>query len=194
MRRDPLPVGAIVRGDITGAEAYWQLGRYHLSHTNDMLAIRAGDKVGPEYAGGSTDTNGLWSEIDRKGIRFETSEWREPRTDAEQKLALVNTASGAPQILDRTIAWKCAWGPLVELVKPILSDDTNPLTIECLDAQKARRDHTATQPAPWSIDTPDERSARFNAWSRIEDRCYAAAAAVWNAVRPNPEPVQPTLW
>jgi hypothetical protein len=193
--------GAIVAGLVPRDEALWVVGQYLLGHTNDLLRVRGGaTSYGHEYGCSSTDA-GLWVEHHHtKGVTIYRSYTREPRTDQEKReaaaLANVRGDDGDVVVYDRETLWTAKWGPIVKLVAPHLTDDRAPLVVELLAAAQARYDHVAAEQPAWLRDMTEEqateREANLQQWFAIEDRCYTAAAAIWDAARPRV--VQEALW
>jgi hypothetical protein len=184
-------VAAILDGTLNRDQALWQLGRELLGHTNHMLDIRNGEtahghELGCRSAG---DDTSLWHHH-TKGVWIGRVVRRAPRTPEEQRVAEALVEHGdPPEIPDTEVVWRTRWTPIVALVKPILADASDPrwahLVAEVIDAAHERRTEVESWPPPWLSSKP-----RGQRWWAIERRCYAAAAAVWDAARPDQE----TLW
>lgn len=201
MSRRSADVAAILDGTLARQEALWQLGRELLGHTNDMLAIRNGEDQHGGDGCRSTDTDAwLWYHP-TKGVWIEQLSWRPPATAEEHRIADVMRDHGDDdaRVPDRQVVWRTRWGPVVALVQSILADASSPLwahlVAEIIDAAEQRLAEVESWPPSWvglsdPRNAPAEREARTLRWGEIEDRCHAAAAAVWDAARPD----QGTLW
>ena len=163
-------------------------------------SIRSGATgYGPEAGARSTDSD-LWLWYHHsKGVRIEQMTWRAPTTPDEERIADVLTREGDTDRLipSSEVIWRTRWAPIVALVRPHLADPDSPLVAEIIDAARVRRSEVESWPPNWAPSSdprnaPEEREARSERWSEIERRCRAAAAAVWEAVRPRVE--QETLW
>lgn len=124
------------------------VGRYHLDHTNNVLAVARGDrKVWSHDQGGSTTgLLGISEEHDTKGVKIYRS-----HRDPDYR---------------REVLWSCKWADVADILRPHLTGD---ILAECQAAGQARGAYLRSGSSP--IGTPVEArcyAAAAAAWVAAE--------------------------
>lgn len=158
---------AILTGQISRETALWHIGRTHLGHTNNVLAVARGDRKvwSFEWGEGPTNVKGVYAQHDTKGVILRSSVWRDP--DGSEKDAELCAANGSERIFSSETLWSCRWEEVTAILRPHLVGD---VLTACQEAAAARRAYIDEHGFPYG--TP------------IEDACYSTAAAAWAASEP----------